>query len=111
MTAQAHTQAGSPRMAIWKALLLTLPVVLFASGGLMEQLRGGHVQLVGVIPALIVWVLLTVFFFRMLVTGQTHRYRSALFILLAFALPFYLIPGLFAIFGTNALTDAMTYSG
>jgi ferredoxin-type protein NapH len=111
MTAQARTQAGLPRMAIWKALLLTLPVVLFASGGLMEQLMGGHAQLIGVIPALIVWVLLTVFFFRMLVTGKTHRYRSALFILLAFALPFYLIPGLFATFGTNALTDAMTYSG
>jgi polyferredoxin len=34
-----------------------------------------------------------------------------LFILLAFAIPFYLIPALFEAYGTNMLTPEMTYSG
>jgi polyferredoxin len=98
-------------MAIWKALLLTLPIVLFTSSGLMQVLMYGDAEPLGIIASLLVSILLTVFFFRMLVTGKTHRYRSALFILLAFVLPFYLIPRLFEAFGTNMLTPEMTYSG
>jgi len=111
MTAQTLSQEASPRMAIWKALLLTLPIVPFAAIGLLEQLEGGSVQLIQLIAGLFTWILLTVVFFRMVISGKTHRYRSALFILLAFALPFYFIPSMFEAYGTNALTDEMAYSG
>jgi polyferredoxin len=97
-------------MPIWKAVLLTLPVVPFASSHLMGELTSGEAQLIKIIPALLVWILLTVVFFLMLVTGKTYRYRSALFILVAFALPVYLIPQLFETFGTNMLTEEMTLS-
>ena len=110
MTAPARTQEGSSRMPIWKAVLLTLPVVPFASSHLMGELTSGEAQLIKIIPALLVWILLTVVFFLMLVTGKTYRYRSALFILVAFALPVYLIPQLFETFGTNMLTEEMTLS-
>jgi coenzyme F420-reducing hydrogenase delta subunit len=49
----------------------------------MGELTSGEAQPIKIIPALLVWILLSVFFFLMLVTGKTHRYRSALFILLA----------------------------
>jgi len=110
MTAQALTREGTPRMAIWKALLLTLPIVPFAAAALANDLMSGEAQLIEIIPSLLIWILLTVFFFRMLVTGKTHRYRSALFILLAFAVPLYLIPQLFELYGTNMLTPEMTYA-
>jgi len=110
MTAPARTQEGSSRMPIWKAVLLTLPIVPFASSHLMGELTSGEAQLIKIIPALLVWILLTVVFFLMLVTGKTYRYRSALFILVAFALPVYLIPQLFETFGTNMLTEEMTLS-
>jgi len=110
MTAPARTQEGSSRMPIWKAVLLTLPIVPFASSHLMGELTSGEAQLIKIIPALLVLILLTVFFFLMLITGKTHRYRSALFILVAFALPLYLISQLFDTFGTNMLTEEMTLS-
>jgi ferredoxin-type protein NapH len=111
MTALAQTKEGSPRMAIWKAMLLTLPIVPFAASGLMNSLTGGNAQLIDLIAGLTIWILLTAVFFRMLVTGKTHRYRSALFILLGLAVPLYLIPQFFEILGTNMLTPEMTYAG
>jgi len=110
MTARTRTEERSPDMAIWKALLLTLPIVLFAATPLVADVSSGDLELIAIIPSLAMWILLTVFFFRMLVTGQTHRYRSALFIMLAIAVPFYLIPQLFELYGTNMLTPEMTYT-
>jgi len=98
-------------MAIWKALLLTLPMVPFAFFVVLGQLMSSEVDPVGLVAGLLVAILLTAVFFRMLVTGKTHRYRSALFILFAFAIPFYLIPQLFETLGTNMLTPEMTYAG
>jgi len=110
MTTRTVTQVGSPRMPIWTALLLTLPIVLFAATPLVADVFSGNLQLIAIIPSFAIWILLTVFFFRMLVTGKTYRYRSALFIMLALAVPLYLIPQLFELFGTNMLTPEMTYA-
>ncbi len=101
----------APGLGWWKSLLLTLPIVPFTFFGLMGGLASGNAEPIMIIPGLITGILFTVFFFLMLVTGKTHRYRSALFILLAFALPVYLISRLFETFGTNMLTDEMTFSG
>ena len=111
MTALTRTQAGSPRMPIWKALLLTLPMLPFTAIMLMQVLRSGAATPVMVIAALLIWILLTVSFALMLISGKTHRYRSALFILLAFLLPFYFIPNMIENYGTMMLSDEMLYSG
>ena len=111
MTALTRTREGSPRMAIWKALLLTLPMVPFTAIMLMQVLRSGAATPVMVIAALLIWILLTVSFALMLISGKTHRYRSALFILLAFLLPFYFIPNMIENYGTMMLSDEMLYSG
>ncbi len=110
MTAQARAQEALPRMPIWKALLLTLPIVPVAAVPLVNDVFSGDLQLIEIIPSFAIWILLTVFFFRMLVTGKTHRYRSALLIMLAIAVPLYLIPQLVELYGTNMLTKEMTLS-
>jgi polyferredoxin len=98
-------------MAVWKSLLLTLPIALLSTTGLMRLLQAGIGQPVALVAGFATWALLTVFFFLIVRTGKTHRYRSVLFIILAIALPLYLIPSLFQAYGTNVLTDEMTYAG
>lgn len=111
MADNALTAVASPRMAVWKSLLLTLPIALLSTTGLMRLLQAGKDEPVALIAGLVTWALLTVFFYLMLRTGKTHRYRSVLFINLAIALPLHLISGLFEAYGTNMLTDEMTYAG
>ncbi|MCX7030973.1 MAG: hypothetical protein NTU62_12760, partial [Spirochaetes bacterium] len=95
MADNALTAVASPRMAVWKSLLLTLPIALLSTTGLMRLLQAGKDEPVALIAGLVTWALLTVFFYLMLRTGKTHRYRSVLFINLAIALPLHLISGLF----------------
>ena len=112
MTAQARAQEGSPRMALWKALLLTLPASLFSFATLLQVLfLADNPPFILIIAALLVGTVLTVLFFLMVRTGKTHRYRSALFILMAAALPLHFLPMMFREYGTNMLTDAAAYSG
>jgi len=111
MTAQARTQEGSPRMAIWKALLLTLPVTLFSFSGLMQLLMYGGAPPLAFLASALFGIMLPVFFFLMLRTGKTYRYRSVLFILLAISLPLHFIPGMIGTYGTIALSKEAEYSG
>ena len=84
MTASTKTRAGSPPMAIWKALLLTLPVILLT--GLLPLMALGSGDLLYSAAILVMWLGFTTAFVLVLTTGKTHRYRSLLFILLAVAL-------------------------
>ena len=111
MTAHVRTQVSSPPMATWKALLLTLAMFPFSATPIMAALTQDEFDLRMVVPGLLVSALLTVFFFLILRTGKTYRYRSILFIILAIVLPVYLIPRFYDTLGTNMLTDAITYSG
>lgn len=112
MTAQAQAQEGTPRMAIWKAVLLTLPASLFAFATLLRALVFfPDAPLMIPIAALLVGIVLTVLFFLMVRTGKTHRYRSVMFILLAAALPLHFIPDTIRAYGTTMLTDEAAYSG
>ena len=111
MTAQVRRQLGSPPMAIWKALLLTLLILPFSTFIIMGELVSSKIDPLGVMTAVLTSTLFTIFFFLMLVTGKTHRYRSILFMLLALILPFYLIPMIFEALGTNMLTDELSYGG
>jgi ferredoxin-type protein NapH len=98
-------------MAIWKALLLTLPIVPFAFVPMLAVLMADPVVPAGLVAGLLISILFTAAFFRMMVTGKTHRYRSALFSLFAFAIPFHIIPIIVAVAGSMALTEEATYAG
>jgi ferredoxin-type protein NapH len=113
MTAETQSsdqaRAQSPRMAVWKALLLCLPIFLLSSLMPLLVLQSGDP--LAIIASVPVWILLNVFFALMLITGKTHRYRSALFIMVAVALPLDFIPWMIETYGSMMLTDEIIYSG
>lgn len=110
MTTQAFPQTRPPRMAVWKALLLWLPAALFGFLLPMSVLRTPDSDTPLKLAALLVWGLMSAFFFIMLLTGKTYRYRSILFILVAVMLPFYFIPDMIQTYGTVMLSDDMIYN-
>lgn len=103
----ARTQ--SPRLAVWKALLLCLPILALSFLLPLLSLQSG--DLLAILASVPVWILINVFFVLMLITGQTHRYRSLLFIMVAIALPLDFIPWMFETYGGMLLTDEVIYSG
>jgi len=90
-------------MALWKALLLSLPVFLITALLPLQVLESG--DLPHILAILIMWLGFNVAFILMLTTGQTHRYRSVLFILFAVALPFEFIPMMIETHGSMMLTE------
>ncbi len=94
MTAQTLPVTRFPRLAVWKALLISLPAMLFVLFLVPMRFLGatqandfkGEGLLM--LAALITWALLSTFFFLIIRTGQTYRYRSVLIIAFALLLPF-----------------------
>ena len=111
MTASIQTRGHAPRLPIWKALLLVLPVALFLSLNYVQALFSGAAPSLLLIAVAIPWVLFNAFFVLMLVTGQTYRYRSILFILIAVTLPLDFIPWMVKTYGSMMLSQATIYSG
>jgi ferredoxin-type protein NapH len=109
MTTSAQTKARSPGMAVWKALLLTLPIFLLSSWVPLMVLQSGDLR--AIIASLAVWAMTNVFFALMLITGKTHRYRSIYFILIAVALPLEFIPYMIETYGGMLLSDEIIYGG
>jgi polyferredoxin len=109
MTALTQTESQPPKLAVWKALLLCLPIVLLSA--LLPSLMLQSGEPLAIIASLAVWILVNVFFALMLITGKTHRYRSALFIMVAVALPLDFIPWMIKTYGSMMLTDETIYSG
>lgn len=101
MSAVRQARAGTPRMAIWKALLIVLPVAAFSG---MSMLPPGG-ELPWTIASWVSWLTFTTLFVLMLVTGQTHRFRSPLFMLIAFMLPVNFIAHMIEVYGTMALSQ------
>jgi polyferredoxin len=96
-------------MAVWKALLLSLPIFLLSSWVPLMVLQSGAP--LPIIASLAVWIMTNVFFALMLITGKTHRYRSIYFILVAVALPLEFIPWMIETYGSMLLSDEIIYSG
>ena len=90
-------------MAIWKALLLSLPMFLITALLPLEALRSGELSYI--VAILVMWLGFNVAFILMLTTGQTYRYRSVLFILLAVALPLWFIPMMIETHGSMMLSE------
>jgi len=103
MTASTKTRTGSPPMAIWKALLLSLPMFLITALLPLQALESGELSYI--VAILVMWLGFNVAFILMLTTGQTYRYRSVLFILLAVALPLWFIPMMIETHGSMMLSE------
>jgi ferredoxin-type protein NapH len=103
MSASTKTRTGSPPMAVWKALLLSLPVFLITALLPLQVLQSG--ELAYILAIVVMWLGFNVAFILMLTTGQTHRYRSVMFILLAVALPIEFIPMMIETQGSMMLSE------
>jgi len=101
--------ARSPRLAVWKALLIFAPMVLITLFLWVPKFTTGD-PLITIVVAL-TWITFSALFFLMLITGKTHRYRSILFILVAISLPIEFIPWMIKTYGSMALTNEIMYSG
>jgi ferredoxin-type protein NapH len=111
MTALAQTKTQSPGLAVWKAVLLILPIALLSSYAWLLSLLSGESEPLQLASFALAWLAFNVVFVLMLTTGKTHRYRSALFILIAVALPLEFIPWMIKTYGSMMLTDDIMYSG
>jgi len=90
-------------MGIWKAVLLSLPVFLVTALLPLQALESGDVSYL--VAILVMWLGFNVAFILMLTTGQTHRYRSVLFILLGVSLPLWFIPMMIETHGSMMLSE------
>jgi ferredoxin-type protein NapH len=111
MTTSDRTEARSPGMAVWKAVLLMLPAALLSSLTWLGNLMGGAIDPLIVVALVASWLGFTVLFVLMLTTGKTYRYRSIMFILTAIALPLDFIPYMVETYGSMMLTDDVMFSG
>jgi ferredoxin-type protein NapH len=109
MTTSVQSKARSPGMAVWKALLLCIPIFLLSSFVPLMVLQSGDLR--AIIASLVVWAMTNVFFALMLITGKTHRYRSIYFVLIAVALPLEFIPYMLETYGSMLLSEEIIYSG
>ena len=91
MTTSDQAKAQSFQMPVWKALLLFLPILLISLVLWLSNILSAGDPLLN-IAAVLTWLAFNTLFVLMLITGKTHRYRSALFILLSLPFPFTLFP-------------------
>jgi ferredoxin len=92
-------------LAWWKSLLLTLPMALLSAMMLFGNVGDPSALdplLLGTLAA--TWAALVVIFFLMLFTGQTHRFRSLLFTVVAVSLPIAFMTNMIELRGSVALT-------
>jgi ferredoxin-type protein NapH len=119
MTAIAGAQSSvvrkkptMPGLGWWKSLLLTLPMTLLSAMLLLgspQSASEADPLLLG--SSLLVWVVINIFFYRMLYTGKTHRYRSILFIVIAFAFIITFMTTIIEERGSLALTESNLLGG
>ncbi len=104
MTSQTHPIPKLYALNLPKSILWTLPMALFSamliSGG--GALPGDPRALVAMTAT---WILMNTFFFLMIYTGKTHRYRATLFTLFAVCFVINFIPTLIETRGNIAFTQ------
>jgi Pyruvate/2-oxoacid:ferredoxin oxidoreductase delta subunit len=110
MTTQTATlKPQLPKVGIVKGLLLTLPIALLSA----LMLTGGKpaADPLQLVATAITWLVLSAFFFLMLTTGQTYRYRSILFITMALAMVVWFMVEVFTTRGSNVLKEVNVIQG
>jgi ferredoxin-type protein NapH len=110
MTTVVESRASKPGIAVWKAVLLLLPIVLLRSFEWLPSILAGRIEPLMLGSVVFTMLALTMLFVLMLTTGQTHRYRSILFIALAISVPLEFIPWMIATNGSMALSQETIYS-
>ena len=111
MTTTVQPQAARPGMAVWKAVLLILPIALLSSSQWLPAVLSGQAEPAQAVAFPVAYLAFFVVFVLMLTTGKTHRYRSVLFILFAVALPLDFIPWMIKTTGSMMLSEESIYSG
>jgi ferredoxin-type protein NapH len=109
MTTQTKTKPQAPKLPIWKALLLCLPMALLSA----MMLTGGQLSddPLYLVAAGVTFLLINGTFFLMLTTGETHRYRSLLFVVMAVGFVITFITNLIETRGSMILTAENVISG
>ena len=109
MTTQTKTKPQAPRLPVWKALLLCLPMALLSA----MMLTGGELpdDPLLLIAAGVTFLLINGAFFLTLTTGKTHRYRSLLFVIMAVGFVITFITNLIETRGSMILTAENVISG
>jgi NAD-dependent dihydropyrimidine dehydrogenase PreA subunit len=109
MTTQTKTKPQAPKLPVWKALLLCLPMALLTA----LMLTGGQLpdDPLLLIAAGVTFLLINGAFFLMLTTGETHRYRSLLFVIMAVGFVITFITNLIETRGSMILTAENMISG
>jgi ferredoxin-type protein NapH len=100
---KTHPKTGLASMGTGRALLLSLPIILLSA----FLVIGGNAQSgdpARMVIAIAVWLAVSAVFFFMLRTGKTHRYRSILFIVMAFMFSFTFILNLIETRGSMSLS-------
>ncbi len=106
----ATTRIPHPlKLEWWQAALLALPMLLLSAMMMLGSSGGGTALQTASWG--ITWALLNVFFFLMLLTGHTHRYRSILFVAVAVGFVISFIPSLIETRGSMALTETNMLEG
>ncbi|MBN1934319.1 MAG: 4Fe-4S binding protein [Anaerolineae bacterium] len=108
MTATIKTQHPF-KLKWWQAALLALPMLLLSAMMMLGPSGGGDTLQTA--TWLFTWALLNVFFFLMLLTGHTHRYRSILFVAVAVGFAIYFITNLIETRGSMILTETNVIEG
>ncbi len=67
----------------WKSALLALPMMLLSALMVFGGSLGGGADPLMLVSAALTWLFINTAFYLMLFTGETHRYRMILFIVLA----------------------------
>lgn len=93
----------------WQAALLALPMLLLSA--MMMLGSSGSGTALQTISWAVTWALLNVFFFLMLFTGRTHRYRSILFVAVAVGFVIVFITNLLETRGSMVLTATNVIEG
>lgn len=110
MTTAVRPQVPRPGMAVWKAVLLILPIALLSSVAWLPSVLAGQAEPLQAVAFPVAYLGFFTVFVPMLTSGQTHRYRSVLFIMVAIALPLDFIPWMIKTTGSMMLTDESIYS-
>ncbi len=110
MTTVVQPRAATSGMAVWKAVLIVLPIALLSSIGWLPAALSGQLAPTQAVAFAIAYLAFYVLFVLMLATGVTHRYRSVLFIAMAISLPLDFIPYMIATTGSMMLSPETIYS-
>ena len=110
MTTTVQPQAARPGMAVWKAVLLILPIALLSSSQWLPAVLSGQAEPAQAVAFPVAYLAFFVVFVLMLSTGKTHRYRSVLFMAFAVSLPLDFIPWMIKTTGSMMLSESSIYS-